>query len=360
MKFYSLDAILSKHAIYNVIFGERSNGKTYAVLKYALKQFFINGGQVAIVRRFREDVIGRRASDIWSAINANEEVLKASNGDYEGVCYYAGKFYVCNYDLKTGKPIYNDDDCIGYTFALSETEHNKSISFPNITTIFFDEFLTNKMYFQDEFVMFMNTISTIVRNRTNVKIFMCGNTVNKFCPYFKEMGLKHIEKMKQGSIDLYQYGESKLTVAVEYCATLKKQKKNNYYFAFDNPKLKMITSGAWELDLYPHLPVKYKPKDVLYTFFIVFEGTFQCEIINFLDGIFIYIHRKTTPLKLKKWDIIYTLDANPSMNYNENILKPMNIVQRKILALVKARKIFYQDNEVGNSIENYFKICARG
>ena len=122
----------------------------------------------------------------------------------------------------------------------------------------------------------------------------------------------------------------------------------------------MITSGAWELDLYPHLPVKYKPKDILYTFFIVFEGTFQCEIINFLDGIFIYIHRKTTPLKLKKWDIIYTLDANPSMNYNENILKPMNIVQRKILALVKARKIFYQDNEVGNSIENYFKICARG
>ena len=37
MKFYSLDRILQKHAQYNVIFGERSNGKTYAVEKYALE-----------------------------------------------------------------------------------------------------------------------------------------------------------------------------------------------------------------------------------------------------------------------------------------------------------------------------------
>ena len=32
-KFYTLDKIKKKKAIYNVIIGERSNGKTYAVLK---------------------------------------------------------------------------------------------------------------------------------------------------------------------------------------------------------------------------------------------------------------------------------------------------------------------------------------
>ena len=35
-KYYSLKNILDKNAIYNVIFGERSNGKTYSVLKYGL------------------------------------------------------------------------------------------------------------------------------------------------------------------------------------------------------------------------------------------------------------------------------------------------------------------------------------
>ena len=38
-KFYSLKNILSKDAQYNIIFGERSNGKTYSVLKYGLEKF---------------------------------------------------------------------------------------------------------------------------------------------------------------------------------------------------------------------------------------------------------------------------------------------------------------------------------
>ena len=51
-KFYSLDNILKKNATYNMIFGERSNGKTYSVLKYGIEQFFKNRGQIAIVRRW--------------------------------------------------------------------------------------------------------------------------------------------------------------------------------------------------------------------------------------------------------------------------------------------------------------------
>src|SRR5690606_4040116 len=111
---------------------------------------------------------------------------------------------------------------------LSDTEHNKSISYPRVEIIFFDEFITKHLYLNDEFILFMNTISTIVRQRTNVTIYMCGNTVDKYCPYFKEMGLNHVHKMEQGTIDVYRYGNSKLTVAVEYCASTKRKKKNNF------------------------------------------------------------------------------------------------------------------------------------
>ena len=38
-------------------------------------------------------------------------------------------------------------------------------------------------------LFFMNVLSTIIRDRENIKIFMLGNTVNKYCPYFDEMGL---------------------------------------------------------------------------------------------------------------------------------------------------------------------------
>ena len=38
-KFYSLNKINKIGAVYNMIIGERSNGKTYAVLKYGIEEF---------------------------------------------------------------------------------------------------------------------------------------------------------------------------------------------------------------------------------------------------------------------------------------------------------------------------------
>lgn len=356
-KFYSLDRILDYQATYNIIFGERSNGKTYSVLKHGIMEWYNNKGQMAILRRWQEDIRGNRASNIFTGLISNNEISKITNGKYKGVYYYAGRFYMCNY-AEDGKAIYNDNDLLGYAFALSDMEHNKSISYPDVTTIMFDEFLTRGVHLNDEFILFMNTVSTIVRQRTNVKIFMLGNTVNKYSPYFNEMGLNHITKMEQGNIDLYTYGDSRLSVAVEYCKSTSQSKQNNFYFAFDNPKLKMITGGSWELDIYPHLPVKYLPKDVLLTYFIIFDGQiFQCEIIEVDGEMFTYIHNKTTPIQDIDKDIIYSLEYNHKMNYNRSIWKPTTKIGNTIKSFFINDKVFYQDNNVGDSINNYLKVC---
>lgn len=360
MKYYSLNKINKKDATYNVIFGERSNGKTYATLKQALENYFDNGSQFAYIRRWSVDVQPKRMNNLFNAIIEDGYLEKLSGGKFTAIFYRTGRFYLCTYNDK-GKPIYNEEDVIGYAFSLSENEHNKANSYPKVTTIIFDEFLTNKIYLPDEFILFMNTVSTIVRQRTNVKIYMLGNTVNKFCPYFKEMGLTNILSMKQGSIDLYTYGVSKLKVAVEYADSKKKFKKNNFYFAFNNPKLKMITGGAWELNIYPHAPVKWLPKNIIFTYFIDFnDNIYQCEIINKDTNVFTFIHEKTTPIKNPDKDIIYTLDYNPKINYNVNILKPLTDYQNKITWFYTHDRVYYQDNNVGDAINNYLKICKRG
>lgn len=360
MKYYSLNKINKKNATYNVIFGERSNGKTYATLKQVLENYFIDGSQFAYIRRWSVDVQPKRMNNLFNAIIEDGYLEKLSGGKFTAIFYRTGRFYLCTYNDK-GKPIYNEEDIIGYAFSLSENEHNKANSYPRVTTIIFDEFLTNKIYLPDEFMLFMNTVSTIVRQRTNVKIYMLGNTVNKFCPYFKEMGLTNILTMKQGTIDVYTYGETKLKVAVEYADSKKKFKKNNFYFAFNNPKLKMITGGAWELNIYPHAPVKWLPKNIIFTYFIDFnDSLYQCEIINKDDNVFTYIHEKTTPIKNPDKDIIYTLDYNPKINYNINILKPLNDYQNKITWFFTHDRVYYQNNNVGDAINNYLKICKRG
>ena len=360
MKYYSLNKINKKNATYNVIFGERSNGKTYATLKQVLENYFSDGSQFAYIRRWSVDVQPKRMNNLFNAIIEDGYLEQLSGGKFTAIFYRTGRFYLCTYNDK-GKPIYNEEDIIGYAFSLSENEHNKANSYPRVTTIIFDEFLTNKIYLPDEFILFMNTVSTIVRQRTNVKIYMLGNTVNKFCPYFKEMGLTNILSMKQGSIDLYTYGDSKLKVAVEYADSKKKFKKNNFYFAFNNPKLKMITGGAWELNIYPHAPVKWLPKNIIFTYFIDFnDSLYQCEIINKDANVFTYIHEKTTPIKNPDKDIIYTLDYNPKINYNVNILKPLTDYQNKITWFYTHDRVYYQDNNVGDAINNYLKICKRG
>lgn len=361
IKYYSLNAIKKKDAVYNVIIGERSNGKTFALLKDGVLDYIKTGTQMAYVRRWQEDITGRRASQLFAGINGTDIIEKATNGEFHGVHYWAGKWYLCNYD-ENGKAIYGDTDVFCYAFALSSGEHDKSTSFPNIKRIVFDEFLTNKTYLVDEFVMFMNVVSTIVRKREDVKIYMLGNTVNKFCPYFKEMGLTHILKMKQGDIDLYAYGESKLTVAVEYCKSPEQKNKSesHKYFAFDNPKLNMITGGAWEMAIYPHVPMKYKPRDILVTYFIEFNDSyFQCEIIGIGDILFTYIHQKTTPIKNPDSDLIYSLEYSPKPNYNRSVFKPVSRLQTKIAWFFVNDKVFYQDNEVGDVIANYLKLCKR-
>lgn len=360
-RFYSLKNILSKHAQYNIIIGERSNGKTYACLKYALEQYANNQKQTAIVRRFREDFTGRRGATMFDALVANGEITKITGGEWTGVYYWSSRWFLCRYG-ENGERI-KDENPFCYGFSLNSAEHDKSTSYPNINTIIFDEFITRNLYLTDEFTIFQNVISTIIRQRTDIKIFMLGNTVNKYaCPYVDEMGLKHFKNMKQGDIDVYRYGDTELTVAVEYCKPNKEGKPNNYYFAFDNPKLSMITGGEWELNIYPHIPIKYKPKNVLLHFYINYSSEWlHCEIVNVEEHNFIYVHPKTTPLTDydKSHVIIFSPEFSSLPNWNRRINEPRNKTTKRIFEYFIRDKVFYSSNDVGEILRNYLVWCRK-
>lgn len=357
MKYYSLDRILKENALYNVIIGERSNGKTYSVLEYGIKQFFTKGTKFAIIRRMQDDFKSKRAASMFSNLVKNGVVSKYSKGKYTHIEYYSGRWYMANIDEETGRLI-KEEDPFAYAFALSAMEHDKSTSYPDVKTILFDEFITRSIYLEDEFVLFMNVLSTIIRHRDGIKIFMLGNTVNKYSPYFEEMGLTNISNMKKGSIDLYTYGDSGLTVAVEYAETSVLGKKSDKYFAFNNPKLKMITGGDWELDIYPHLPIKYVPKNKEFEYFIEFgKELLHCEIIEVNSGIFTYIHKKTTPIR-KESDLIYTTNQySHKPNIKRNIKKSNDKLSSKLYDFFINEKVFYQSNEIGEIVRNYLNWC---
>ena len=358
-KYYSLDNILSKNADYNIIFGERSNGKTYAALKYGIERYIKTGEQMAYIRRWREDLRGKRAENLFANHVANGLIEELTDGKFNEVFYLSNKWFLSYYDKDKNKR-YPDSTPFCFGFCLSEQEHEKSSSYPNVTTIVFDEFLTRRIYLPDEFMLYMNLLSTIIRQRDNVKVFMLGNTVNKFCPYFQEMGLKNVGVMEQGTIDIYRFGEHGATVAVEYCDTIVKQKASNKYFCFDNQNLQMITGGKWELAVYPHLPCKYKPKDVLFVFYIKFnDAILQGNIIQVGDENFCYIHQKTTPIKDENNSLIYSLEMNGKPNYKRKLISNASYVESQVSRYFATDKVFFQNNEIGEIVRNYLLNSAR-
>ncbi|MBP5442651.1 MAG: phage DNA encapsidation protein [Treponema sp.] len=366
MKYYRLDKIDKYNARYNIIVSGRSDGKTYAVQEKIIKRALETGNQEqgAIIRRWSEDFTGKRGQQMFSALVENGLVKKYSKGRWNNIKYYASKWYFCNYDYDEHKIIETDDDPFCYGFALTSYEHDKSTSYPRVKWILFDEFITNFTYLPDEFVMFCNVISTLCRSNDKCVIYMLGNTISKYCPYFENMGLKHISKMKKGTIDIYNYGDSGLKVAVEYPDVTQNgifKKKSDVFFAFDSPKLKMITQGDWQLDIYPHCPRKYTPKEVRFTFFIEFDQMiFHCDIVCGKADCFVFIHPKTTDIKDRNKELIYTTRfADPRPNIRKCFMHPIDRADEKIRDLYMQGKFFYSDNSTGDAIKHFMELITK-
>ena len=346
IEWYTLEPIKRMKAHYNIIFGERSNGKTFSVLCEIVEQYFKEGKKTNIFRRYEEDFKGNRASTYFTKIVKKGKVFSITKGKWQDIIYKNRAWWLCKLDDNENLII--DTTPFAYAHAISSMEHDKGNDDESVGIILFDEFLTRTGYLPNEFVLFQNCVSTTVRERDDVVIYMLGNTVNKYCPYFNEMGLRHIREMKEGEIDLYTFGD--LRIAVEYTGN-KISKKSDIYFSFDNPALDMIKNGKWETLIYPHMTDNYKQKDIFFTSFIEFDGELlQIEYIC-EEGVYLYIHEKTTPIK-KNNDFVISDKKSISPYIITNIYKCEYDIIKIFLNCYNNDKILYQDNEVGEIVRN--------
>lgn len=365
-KYYDIQPLLKRvpDAHYYMIIGERTNGKTYSILRHCLERYAHFGEEFVYIRRFDEDIKRKRGSEVFKNLIENGEVEKLTKGEWNDVLYYASKFYLMKVDHSDPKNTVVSQKPFGYALSLTSEEHDKSTAYPRVKNIFFEEFLSRHNYLPDEFLSFTSLLSTVIRLRDDVRIFMAGNTINKYAPYFTEMGLVNIKTMKPGTFEVYTYGDSGLKVAVEFSDMPSKEKASNVYFAFNNPKLSMIRGdGAiWEIDVYPHLSkeMRYRPADVIYKYFVVWDDEIlQCDIVRLEDSAFTFVHRKTTPIREDNENIVYTTEHDHRPNYRRKITKASDRQEEIILWFFKNEKVFYQSNDVGEIMRNYIAWCRR-
>lgn len=163
---YDIGQTLTYNCLFNFVIGPRGCGKTYAAKKRAIKLFLEKGHQFIYLRRF-QDELQETAESYFNDIIVNEEFpdvdIKYSNGTY-----------------------LVNDMVAGYAMALTKAKDYKSISFPMVYFIIFDEFLIEEngfaRYLKNEVKQFLSFYMSIDRYR-GATVFFLANSVSMINPY---------------------------------------------------------------------------------------------------------------------------------------------------------------------------------
>lgn len=355
-RFYTYNKIMSIPAAYRMIIGQRSNGKTYGWCQMCIDHYFDDGLHSAYIRRLDTQIATSNLETLFDP--QIDRIKKKSAGKWNGVIYRANAFYFCRYEEnKAGYTVKvaQDKNPFCRTYAINTWETSKGPDRGKVWSICFDEFITDKFYLAREFKWFQNLLSTIMRGRP-CEIFMLANTISKSCLYFREMGIRHIREMSKGELDVYHIGKTSKQIAVEYSDNPGATEEINDFFAFDNPELKMITSGDWEISMYRHAPDEMNRRGrILQNFFIEHDGlTLHGELRMYDRYPIIFIHPKTTEIKDREKQIIYVadqVDGNPLHQMSLRITPTRS--HKMIRDLIIQRKTFFADNECGEEFASW-------
>ena len=352
---YDILPIKSKNCNYYLIYGEKSNGKSYQAknnvaledyLHKELYDYLHEGYRFILLRRWREDITNLWIEKYFSDV----DIKKITNGKYNCISVYKKEIYFSNAD-DSGKVTRGEK--IGYAMALSTEQHFSSGSFLDVRNIIFEEFMERGgMYLPKEPERLQTFYSTIDRKRGTTKMWLIGNTISRVCPYLTDWGLQPIlRQMKQGEIKIVEMPideDNVVKIAIEYCKASGGKK-----MAFGNIG-KMIDGGSWQTDRQPHLPKSIK--DYASTLKIGFQykgfrfvGVLLKDIKTKDFVWFIYPRQKEFSEKM----LVFSDQIKQSQYWQRNIynLTFENERLQKALSTFRESNIFYSDDLTGTDFK---------
>lgn len=193
---------LSYNCLFNFIVGMRGVGKTYGWKKWAIKEFLKTGDEFIYVRRYKTEVSQKNLRTFFADVSE----------EFPGV-----KFAVKQNQL------FINDKYAGQAIPLSTAKILKSVSFPRVNKICFDEFILDKgtyRYLPDEVTNFLELYSTVARLR-DVRVFFLSNALTVSNPYFDYFNVR----LPHGGKTIARTGDEILVEVIreaEYTAAAKK------------------------------------------------------------------------------------------------------------------------------------------
>lgn len=161
---YDVNRTLSHNCLFNFVVGPRGVGKTYSCKRRVIQNWLKKRQQFIYVRRYETEIdkkIGKFFDDIRDEFRGTDMYVK-------------------------GNQFMIDDEVAGWVIPLSKSAQFKSVPFPYVTMILFDEFIIDTgliRYLPREVDSFLELYSTIARLRDVIVLFL-SNAITFTNPYF--------------------------------------------------------------------------------------------------------------------------------------------------------------------------------
>lgn len=382
---YEISETLSVHDDTNrspdvcFVYSGRNRGKSFEISSQLIADAWFEGKLFGYIRRNDANTY-----DVEQYFADKTEFIKdMTDGQRDGITKDRGKlkFYKDVTDEKTGdiKRV-KYEDC-GYFFALSRQASFKSLQYPDVYNLVYEEVLSDS-YLSAEPEKLMNLYSTVRRSKEGFRMWLISNTISVVNPYSSAWGIQ-LARNKPGEIKLSKLflgsvkegKEEYILISAHYLKD--KDEISKEELKEKKTRIKSaITTNKWEeLKLFPNVPIsfmkKYKPIAT-----VIFEHDdlmFQCDVVEIPSNLFeiyrestedepipesknkmpsLYIRRKTS--EPKKGTRIYT---NNATRYNEYVsmgFKRIYKIDKVIENLIERGWLIGADNLTMNDFDNAY------
>lgn len=339
LQFYNPQPLYSYNALFNFILDVRGRGKTYSLAKRdPIKAFLKTGEQFIYLRRYKNEL---------SSIDTFFTDIELEFPDHE--------FSV------RGKVLYCDKKIMGYAVNLSTAGMKKSVAYPLVTRIIYDEFTLEKgfiRYLPNEVQMFLNFYETVARTRENVKVYFIGNAVSLTNPYFLEY--KIIPKQTQRFTSVMSFvnenRQSEHLMLVELgqdddgFRDFKKKSKFGQIIEGSNYASMAIENEF--IDGHDSFIMKKTPKSIY-----LFSITYLNEVFGLwvdVENSYMFVSRHTSKTDKKRNFVLTTDDHRPNMVLIDNFKKLTHF--HRLKRAFQMGYLFFENIQIRNVFYDILKM----
>lgn len=332
MAWYDPNKTLTHNALFNIIIGSRSVGKSYGIKKRVIKTFKETGKQFVYLRRFDSE-LDESKETYFDDIVYNRE-FPDDEIKFEQDCYLVNGMVA------------------GYAMALTKAKDYKSSSFPMVWLIIYEEFIIEEngytRYLKNEVKQFLGFYMSIDRYR-GVKVFFLGNNYTMFNPYTMFWNLNkplngNIAKAKKGKILMELVPDTNQEHIESDFATLIEGTDFAEYAIYNKSP---VDSNTF---------VMKKTEHCSYYFTFKFEGELFGVWIDYTIGKF-FVSKDVDPFFKMVYSI--TLDDH---NPNTLLLKSINksVYFKTFIDAYKDGNVYFESMKLKSVVYNVIKMYVGG